>query len=58
MITKTRVGDELYVWIWERGLKKLLYKRWINRNYGMVMDRQPFTTKDTEEFKQNIKDGT
>ena len=58
MITKTRVGDELYVWIWERGLKKLLYKRWIKRNYGMVMDRQPFTAKDTEEFKQNIKDGT
>ena len=55
MITKERIGNELYVWIWDRGIKTLLYKRWIDRGYGMVMDRQPFTAKDTELFKQSIK---
>ena len=54
MIKKEKIGSELYVWIWERGLKKLLYKRWLNRDYGMVMDRQPFTAKDTESFNQSI----
>lgn len=57
MITKEIYNkNELYVWIWERGLKKLLYKRWLDRDYGMVMDRQPFTAKDTEEFKQSVND--
>lgn len=57
MITKEIYNkNELYVWIWERGLKKLLYKRRLNKDYGMVMDRQPFTAKDTEEFKQSVND--
>ena len=56
MITKDKIGNELYVWIWERGLKKLLYKRWLNRDYGKVMCRQPFIAKDTEEFKQSVND--
>lgn len=58
MITKEVIKNELYVWIWERGLKKLLYKRWLDKGYGMVMDRQPFTAKDTELFNQSIKDDT
>ena len=53
MITKERIKNELYVWIWIRGIKQLLYKRWIDKNYGVVMDRQPFTAKDTESFKDN-----
>lgn len=55
MITKERVGNELYVYIWERGSKKLLYKRWIDRGYGMVMCIQPFTAKDSESFNQSIR---
>lgn len=51
MITKEKIGNELYVWIWERGLKSLLYKRWIKQGYGMVMDRIPFTAKEID--KQN-----
>jgi len=54
MISKEIIGKELYVWIWERGIKKLLYKRWLDKDYGVVMDRQPFTAKDTESFKQSI----
>jgi hypothetical protein len=50
MITKEKIGNELYVWIWIKGKAELLYKRWINKDYGMVMDRQPFTAKDTESF--------
>ena len=56
MVTKNKIGNELYVWIWERGVKQLLYKRWLDREYGMVMDRQPFTAKDTEQFKQSKKE--
>jgi hypothetical protein len=57
MITKEIYNkNELYVWIWERGIKQLLYKRWLDRGYGKVMDRQPFTAKDTEQFKQSIKE--
>ena len=56
MITKEKIGNELYVWIWERGLKKLLYNRWIDKGHGVVMDRQPFKAKDTEFFNQSIKD--
>ena len=51
MITKEVKGKELYVWIWIKGLRQLLYKRWIDKGYGMVMDRQAFTAKDTESFK-------
>jgi hypothetical protein len=51
MILKEKIGNELYVWICGGGKKSLLYKRWIDRGYGMVMDRQPFTSKDTERFK-------
>lgn len=55
MIVKEKKGNELYVWILIRGIKNLLYKRWLDKDYGMVMDRQPFTAKDTESFK-NKKD--
>lgn len=53
MITKEKVGNELYVYIFCPIKRKmdLLYKRWIDKDYGMVMDRQPFTAKDTELFK-------
>lgn len=44
-ITKETVGNELYVWIWERGLKSLLYKRHLNKGFGIVMCRFPFTAK-------------
>lgn len=46
-VYKEVVGNELYVWC--NG--SLLYKRWLKQDYGMVMDRQPFTAKDTESFK-------
>lgn len=52
MITKEKIGNELYVWIWERGLKSLLYKRWLDKDYGMVMDKQPFTAKDVNNEKR------
>lgn len=51
MITKEIVDKELYVWIWTNGKKSLLYKRWLDKDYGMIMDRQPFTSKDVEKFK-------
>lgn len=51
MITKEIIGNELYVWIFSGGKKSLLYKRWLDKGYGMVMCRQPFTAKDTEYFK-------
>ena len=57
MIFKEVIGRELYVYIVCPIKRKieLLYKRWLNYDYGMVMDRQPFTAKDVEEFtkKQN-----
>ena len=52
MITKERIKNELYVWIWLKGSKQLLYKRWISAGYGVVMDRQPFHAKDTETFNK------
>ena len=57
-IEKEKIGDELYVWIYERGKKVLLYKRWLKFNYGMVMDKVfgNFTAKDTESFNQSIKE--
>jgi len=51
MISKEKKGNELYVWFWERGLKTLIYKRWIDKGYGMVMDRIPFTAKEIDEQK-------
>jgi hypothetical protein len=54
MITSEKVKNELYVWIWIRGIKQLLYKRWLDRGFGMVMDIQPFTAKDTESHNQSI----
>lgn len=49
MITKEIIDNELYVYIWERGIKSLLYKRWIKRGYGMVMCKQgSFTAKDVK----------
>lgn len=58
MIKKEIIKNELYVWIFCPLKRKwdLLYKRWLNKNYGMIMDRIPFTAKDTEQFKQSIKD--
>lgn len=47
MIYKEIIGNELYVW--RNG--QLLYKRWINEGYGMVMCRSAFTAKDTESFR-------
>jgi hypothetical protein len=62
MIKSEKIGNELYVWIWERGLKKLLYKRWLDRGYGKVMGNPEhggaFTAKDTESFNQSITDKT
>jgi len=52
MVTKERIGNELYVWIWVGGKRDLLYKRWLDKGYGVVMDRQPFTAKDVESFKK------
>lgn len=61
-LEKEQIGNELYVWIWERGLKKLLYKRWLDKDYGMVMGNPEhggaFTAKDTESFNQSITDKT
>ncbi|ANE51300.1 hypothetical protein SY85_13045 [Flavisolibacter tropicus] len=52
MITKVVKDNELYVYY--NG--KILYKRWLKEGYGKVMDRSPFTARDTESFKQFIKD--
>lgn len=52
MITKTTEGNQLFVWIWIKGKAELLYKRWLGKDYGIIMDRQPFTSKDTESFKK------
>ena len=51
MITKEKIGNELYVYIYFNGKKELLYKRWLKYGYGMVMDRMPFTAKDIENQK-------
>lgn len=47
MVHKEIIGNELYVYM--NG--SLLYKRWLNYDYGMVMCRTPFTAKDVESFK-------
>jgi hypothetical protein len=46
MLSKEKIGNKLYIWFWERGL---------NKDFVMVMDRQPFTAKDTKSFNQSIK---
>ena len=51
MITKINTGLELYVYM--NGT--LLYKRWLEKGYGVVFDRQPFTAKDVEQFKKHGK---
>lgn len=59
MIEKEVIGNELYVYITRYGYKRsLLYKRWINRGYGMVMDRIPFTANDIDmqKIKSNVGD--
>lgn len=50
MIHKETIGNELYVYC--NG--SLLYKRWLEQDYGMVMCRQPFTAKDTQAFAQSV----
>ncbi len=52
MVYKEVKNGELYVWM--NG--SLLYKRWINRGYGMVMCRTAFTAKDVEQFKLSFND--
>lgn len=51
MITKQIIGRELYVWFTGNGKTELLYKRWLDKGYGMVMGNPSFTAKDTEELK-------
>jgi hypothetical protein len=46
MITKEILNNELFVFIIKNGKKEILYKRWLDRNYGIVMCKQPFTAKD------------
>ena len=57
MIIKQKIGNELYIYISNNGKIELLYKRWINRGYGMVFCNTfgNFTAKDNESFKQTIK---
>jgi hypothetical protein len=52
MITKEIIKNELYVWIWFDGKRELLYKRWLDKGYGMVMDKIPFTAKDIDNIKK------
>lgn len=48
MIHKETIGNELYVYM--NG--SLLYKRWLNRNYGMIFCKfTNFTAKDVEQLK-------
>lgn len=56
MIFSKVINKEVYVYIAANGKVSLLYKRWLKHGFGMVMDRQPFTAKDTESFNQSIKD--
>ena len=52
-------GNELYVYIYNNGKKELLYKRWLNNEYGMVFcnkwGNRHFTSKDVESFKLTTK---
>ena len=53
MIKKETIGNEIYVWIFCPIKRKwdLLYKRWLDKGFGMVMDRMPFTAKDIDQKK-------
>lgn len=53
MIYKEIIGNELYVYM----DGSLLYKRWLNRNYGMVFCPifRNFTSDDTESFVEHTK---
>lgn len=48
MVKKEKIGNELYVYILCPIKRKwdLLYKRWLDKDYGMVMDIQPFISKN------------
>lgn len=58
-ITKIIVGNELYVYIKNNGKKDLLYKRWLNKGYGMIFCNQwgsrSFTAKDVDSLKTKNK---
>lgn len=53
MIKKETIVNELYVYIFCPIKRKwdLLYKRWLDRGYGKVMDILPFTAKDIDQNK-------
>ena len=51
MVHKQVIGRELYVYM--NG--SLLYKRWLDYGYGMIMCRQPFTAKDVESFTFSVR---
>jgi hypothetical protein len=55
MIKKESVGKELYIYIFCPIKRKwdLLYKRWLDKNYGMIMDRQPFTANDVDKLNKH-----
>lgn len=52
MIVKVKIKNELYVYM--NG--SLLYKRWLNQDYGKVFNcqvyKQPFSAKEVESFKK------
>ena len=50
LVTKEVVGRELYVYMGG----SLLYKRWLDRGYGMVFPHtgHPFTAKDVESLRE------
>ncbi len=52
MIVKERIGNELYIYILYEGMKRLLYKRWIDKEYGVVMCKISFSAKDVENIKK------
>ena len=53
MIKKETIVNELYVYIFCPIKRKwdLLYKRWLDRGHGKVMDILPFTAKDIDQNK-------
>lgn len=53
MVHKEIIGNELYVYM--NG--SLLYKRWLNKNHGMVFCPifRNFTSSDTESFVEQTK---
>jgi len=57
MITKEKIGKELYVYIYKNGKKDLLYKRWINLGYGRVFSGiwGSFTCKEVDVLKLSLR---